>query len=93
MSLPVILLCPPCKDGKNVLEIIDGFGNFKRGATSRHIRKNGSWSIAHGIRQGMLFWPLNISGKLLLKHGAASIAGNADLPMQSSPIKPKVARA
>jgi hypothetical protein len=41
----------------------------------------------------MLLRPLKISGKLLLKHGAASMAGNADLPMESSPVKPKIARA
>jgi hypothetical protein len=42
-SLADILLWPPCNDGKKVLEIKHGFGDFNRGATSLHIRKNGSY--------------------------------------------------
>ena len=57
----------PWSAGKNVEWINAGFGKFKRGATSRVIRKYGSlkvtkfsysnqwfgltWSIAHGIKQ------------------------------------------
>ena len=39
-------------------------GGFNFGATSRVIRKYGSWSIAHGIKQGTSKLPLKISGKL-----------------------------
>lgn len=35
----------------------------------------------------------NISGKLLLKHGAASMEGKAALPIESSPMNPKIDRA
>lgn len=57
---------------------------------SRHKQ---TWSIAHGIIHGISDRFPNINGKLLLKHGAASIEGNAALPIESSPLNPKIDRA
>ncbi len=82
----------PCNAGKNVEWINAGFGKFKRGATSRVIRKYGSWSMAHGIRQGyscLIFSP-KINGNDELRLGAAWIAGKAILPIQSLSVKPKI---
>lgn len=45
------------------------------------------------MRQGMSFFFPNMCGKLVQKQGAASTAGKAALPMESSPQKPKMALA
>jgi len=82
----------PWSAGKNVEWINAGFGKFKRGATSRVIRKYGSWSIAHGIRQGYscLSFSPKINGNDELTLGAAWIAGKAIFPIQSLSVKPKI---
>lgn len=51
-SLADILSCAPCNAGRKVECTRDGLGNLSLAATSRVIRKYGSWSIAHGTRQG-----------------------------------------
>lgn len=51
--LALILLPGPCRAGKNWECISAGLMYFNRAATSRVSRKYGSWSIAHGIRDGI----------------------------------------
>lgn len=46
--------------------------------------------MADGMRHGMSLRSLKICGKLELKHGAASMAGNADFPMQSADVNPNI---
>lgn len=50
-----------------------------------------TWSIAHGIRQGIFKFPLNGIENVLGNAGAACTAGNALLPMLSDIVKPKIA--
>jgi hypothetical protein len=52
-------------------------------ATSRVRRKYGSWSIAQGMRQGILDTSPNIFGNELENEGAAWIAAKWILPMLS----------
>ena len=47
----LIFVPSPVSDGMNLLWISAGLNSFRRTATSRVMRKYGSWSIAHGIRQ------------------------------------------
>jgi len=72
-SLALILVCGPCRAGKNFEWMSVGFGYFSFWATSRVKRKYGSWSIAHGIKQGMLDAVPKIWGNELEKDGAACI--------------------
>lgn len=54
-------------------------------------RRTGSWSIAHGIKQGTSVLSPKIWGNELEKDGAAWIAGKWLLPMLSDSTKPNVA--
>lgn len=72
-SLALILVCGPCKAGKNFEWIRVGLGYFSFWATSRVRRKYGSWSIAQGIKQGILDTVPKIWGKEFEKDGAAWI--------------------
>lgn len=65
--------------------------NPSRGATSRVMRKYGSWSMAQGMRQRMSLRSPNIWGKDVGKAGAACVAGKDILPMLSSPFRPNMA--
>merc|ERR1712062_191573 len=80
-SLALIFVWAPCNAGKNVECNKAGFLNLSVGATSRVIRKYGSWSIAQGIRHVMSFRLPKMKGKLELKLGTAWTAGNIILPM------------
>lgn len=66
-------------------------GKPRRGATSRVMRKYGSWSMAHGMRQRMSLRSPKMWGKDVGKAGAACVAGKEILPMLSSPLRPKMA--
>ena len=46
--------------------------------------------MAHGMRDGISFFPLKIWGKAELNDVAAWIAGNAILPIQLLSLKPKM---
>eukprot|EP00962_Isochrysis_galbana_P028988 scaffold9221_cov118-Isochrysis_galbana.AAC.2 len=69
-----------------------GLRKPSRGATSRVMRKYGSWSIAHGMRHGMSERLPKISGKDDGNEGAACTAGKACLPMLHESSKPKIPR-
>ena len=71
MSDALIFVCGPCRAGKNFACSKDGLGYFNLCATSRVRRKYGSWSIAHGIRQGISDLVPKICGKELENDGAA----------------------
>ena len=60
-----------------------GFGYLSLTATSRVSRKYGSWSIAQGMRQGMLDSVPKIWGKELEKEGAAWMEAKWIFPMLS----------
>lgn len=94
-ALPDILLDAPCRLGMNLERISEGFCHPKRGARSRVIRKYGSWSMAHGIRQRIKSSPSlpKIPRKAAGKAGAACVAGKDILPMLSESPKPKMPRA
>ena len=72
----------------------DGLRKPRRGATSRVMRKYGSWSMAHGIRHGTFCWPAIVASKTCGKDdendGAACTAGKACLPMLTESSKPKM---
>lgn len=89
VSLADIFVLAPCNAGKNVEWMSAGLGNPRRGATSLVIRKYGSWSMAHGIKQFTFFSP-NINGNVDENAGAACTAGNAIFPMGSESPKPKI---
>ena len=76
--------------GKNLECSSAGFRKPSLWATSRVIRKYGSWSIAHGMRQGIVVSSPKIWGKLVGKEGAACTAGKACLPMFAESSKPKI---
>ena len=67
----LILVLEPCSAGKNFEWMSAGLGSFIRGATSRVMRKYGSWSMAHGMRQGTLVSPPKMCGKEEENDGAA----------------------
>ena len=60
-----------------------GLGYLSFAATSLVRRKYGSWSIAHGMRQGVFETEPNIWGKELENDGAAWIAAKWIFPMLS----------
>mmetsp|Transcript_56810 Transcript_56810/g.126862 ORF Transcript_56810/g.126862 Transcript_56810/m.126862 type:complete len:228 (+) Transcript_56810:584-1267(+) len=80
----------PWSAGKNLECSSAGFRKPSLWATSRVIRKYGSWSIAHGMRQGIVVSSPKIWGKLVGKEGAACTAGKACLPMFAESSKPKI---
>jgi len=55
------------------------------------MRKYASWSMAQGMRQGILVAPFSGMGKVIGKDGAACVAGNEDCPMLLLPWNPKIA--
>lgn len=60
-----------------------GFLYLRRCAHSRVRRKYGSWSIAHGMRQGMSALSPKICGNELENDGVAWIATKCHLPTLS----------
>ena len=52
-----------------------------------------TWSMAQGMRQGMLTIPLRGTLKVQEKDGEACTAGNALFPILSDIVKPKIAFA
>ena len=62
-----ILPVGPSRLGRSLLWIKAGFGYPSLGATSRAMRKWGSWSIPQGMRMGTS-WPASAVGR---KAGAA----------------------
>ena len=79
----LIFVCGPCSAGKNLACSSAGFGYLSFAATSRVSRKYGSWSIAHGMRHGMLDCAPKICGKELEKDGAAWMDAKWIFPMLS----------
>ena len=79
----LIFVCGPCSAGKNLAWMSAGLGYLSFTATSRVSRKYGSWSIAQGIRHGMLDALPKICGKELEKEGAAWMDAKWILPMLS----------
>ena len=66
----LIFVFRPTSAGMNLLHISAGLCSFRRDATSRVIRKYGSWSTAHGIMQRIFFGPSTF-GKEEEKEGDA----------------------
>ena len=92
-SLDALIFVPrPVSDGINLLCSSAGLCSRSRTATSRVIRKYGSWSMAHGIMQRSRREP-STRGNDDENDGAAWIAGNACWPMFESSENPKIARA
>lgn len=89
VSLADIFVLAPCSAGKNVEWMRAGFGKPRRGATSLVIRKYGSWSMAHGIKQCTFLLP-KMNGNEDENDGAAWTAGNAIFPIGSESPKPKI---
>merc|ERR1719198_2477416 len=89
-----ILLSLPCSAGKNFEWMSAGLRKPRRGATSRVMRKYGSWSMAHGIRHGTFCCAGIDASKMCGKDdendGAACTAGKACLPMLTESSKPKM---
>lgn len=83
VSDALILVCEPWRAGKNLEWMSVGLGYLSLEATSRVRRKYGSWSMAHGMRQGMLLWVPNMCGKELENEGAAWMAAKWIFPMLS----------
>ena len=79
----LIFVCGPWSAGKNLAWMSAGFGYLSLTATSRVSRKYGSWSIAQGMRQGMLDCVPKIWGKEWEKEGAAWMDAKWILPMLS----------
>ena len=79
----LIFVCGPCSAGKNSAWISAGLQYLSFAATSRVSRKYGSWSIAHGMRHGILEALPKICGKELEKEGAAWMDAKWILPMLS----------
>eukprot|EP01085_Mycamoeba_gemmipara_P000427 Mycagemm_TRINITY_DN10307_c2_g4::TRINITY_DN10307_c2_g4_i1::g.427::m.427 type:complete len:158 gc:universal TRINITY_DN10307_c2_g4_i1:1033-560(-) len=91
-SEALILLFAPRSAGKNLLWITAGFrypSGRMRGATSRVMRKNGSWSMPQGISTGTCDAAPNMSGKEEENDGAAWMAEYANLPVLSSRSRPR----
>ena len=55
-SLELIFVFAPCRAGKNVENIRDGFGQPSRGATSRVILKYGSYERKKNNRYDKCYW-------------------------------------
>ena len=79
----LIFVCGPCSAGKNLAWMSAGFGYLSLTATSRVSRKYGSWSMAQGMRQGILETEPKIWGKELEKEGAAWMDAKWILPILS----------
>lgn len=79
----LIFVCGPCSAGKNLEWISVGFGYLSFAATSRVRRKYGSWSIAHGMRQGMSERVPKMLGNEFENDGAAWIEQKWIFPMLS----------
>mmetsp|Transcript_68936 Transcript_68936/g.166672 ORF Transcript_68936/g.166672 Transcript_68936/m.166672 type:complete len:214 (-) Transcript_68936:562-1203(-) len=89
-SEALIFESAPCSAGKNLEWISAGLPKPRRGATSLVMRKYGSWSMAHGMRQGTVVSPPKMCGKEDENDGAACTAGKACLPMLTESSKPKM---
>mmetsp|Transcript_8685 Transcript_8685/g.36198 ORF Transcript_8685/g.36198 Transcript_8685/m.36198 type:complete len:207 (+) Transcript_8685:115-735(+) len=89
-TLALIFVLWPWRAGKNLEWINAGFSWPSLGATSRVIRKYGSWSMAQGMRHCMSVRPLNRIGKAEGKLGAAWMAGKENFPMLSLSTNPKI---
>ena len=93
-SLADILPDSPLSAGKNRDSTRAGLYPPMRGAASRVMRKYGSWSMAHGMRQRSDFFSApNMCGKQSGNAGAACVGGKPIWPMLDSPEKPKMPRA
>ena len=92
-SLALIFVEGPCRAGKNFEWISAGLEYFSLSATSRHRRKYGSWSIAHGIRH-CVFGPIpRTSGNDEGNAVEIWIDAKCNLPIQSESVNPKTALA
>jgi hypothetical protein len=79
----LIFVWGPCSAGKNLEWRRTGFGYLSFTATSRVRRKYGSWSIAQGIRHGILDVVPNICGNEFENDGAAWTAAKWIFPILS----------
>ena len=79
-----------CSAGKNFECNKAGLMYLRRLATSLVSLKYGSWSMAHGIKQGISVLFAKISGNVLENEGAAWTEGKWYFPMESLSVNPNV---
>lgn len=83
------MVVEPCKAGKNLECSNAGFEYFSLSATSLQTLKYGSWSMAHGIKHGVLSGKPKTSGNELGNAVAIWIDAEMDLPIQSESLTQK----